>query len=120
MLRGMEGMPDAPPELAVAQQSAPAERADALEGEPPLNPDEPVFAQRGATSKSAVLMGVQPEAYSRIVKMDGYMTQGRFAVQGTETLIGTELAKDLGVTMSNANEVVNVFRRAFKRYPRGA
>ncbi|MBY0467243.1 MAG: carbonic anhydrase, partial [Burkholderiales bacterium] len=28
------------------------------------------------------------------------------------------LAKDLGVTMSNASEVVNVFRSAIKRYPR--
>jgi tetratricopeptide (TPR) repeat protein len=30
MLRGLDGMPDAPPELGVAQQSAPAQRADAL------------------------------------------------------------------------------------------
>ncbi|HEY9109394.1 MAG TPA: AAA family ATPase [Roseateles sp.] len=30
MLRGLDGMPDAPLELAAAQQSAPAERADAL------------------------------------------------------------------------------------------
>jgi carbonic anhydrase len=29
------------------------------------------------------------------------------------------LAKDLGVTMSHAGEVVNVFRNAIKRYPRG-
>lgn len=57
----------------------------------------PAFAARGGSNKSVVLMGVVPEAYGRIVKMDGYMTQGRFAVQGTETLIGTELAKDLGL-----------------------
>jgi carbonic anhydrase len=30
------------------------------------------------------------------------------------------LVKDLGVTMQNTNEVVNVFRNALKRYPRGA
>jgi len=30
MLRGLDGMPDAPPELAAAQQTAPAQRADAL------------------------------------------------------------------------------------------
>jgi carbonic anhydrase len=29
------------------------------------------------------------------------------------------LVKDLGVTMSHAGEVVDVFRNAFKRYPRG-
>ena len=57
----------------------------------------PAFAARGGSNKSVVLMGVLPEAYGRIVKMDGYMTLGTFAVQGTETLIGTELAKDLGL-----------------------
>jgi len=61
----------------------------------------PVFALRGGASKSAVLMGVVPEQYGRIVKMDGYMTRGRFAVQGTETLIGIELAKDLGVNVGD-------------------
>jgi carbonic anhydrase len=29
------------------------------------------------------------------------------------------LVKDLGVSMSHGDEVVDVFRRAFKRYPRG-
>jgi carbonic anhydrase len=29
------------------------------------------------------------------------------------------LVKDLNVTMSHSDEVVNVFRAAFKRYPRG-
>lgn len=61
----------------------------------------PVFALRGGASKSAVLMGVVPEQYGRIVKMDSYMTRGRFAVQGTETLIGIELAKDLGVNVGD-------------------
>lgn len=71
----------------------------------------PVFAQRGASNKSVVLMGVVPEAYSRIVKMDGYMTQGRFAVQGTETLIGTELAKDLGVGVGDKLRVATATGR---------
>jgi lipoprotein-releasing system permease protein len=61
----------------------------------------PVFAQRGGATKSAVLMGVVPDDYRRIVKMDSYMTRGRFALQGTETLIGTELAKDLGLNVGD-------------------
>lgn len=61
----------------------------------------PVFAQRGGATKSAVLMGVVPDDYRRIVKMDGYMTRGRFALQGTETLIGIELAKDLGLNVGD-------------------
>lgn len=61
----------------------------------------PAFAVRGLGNKSVALMGVDPEAYRRIVKMDGYMTQGRFALQGTSTLIGTELAKDLGLAVGD-------------------
>lgn len=57
----------------------------------------PAFAARGASNKSVVLMGVQPDAYRRVVRMDDYMLQGRFDVSSTGTLIGIELAKDLGV-----------------------
>ncbi len=72
----------------------------------------PAFAVRGTSNKSVVLMGVVPEAYGRIVKMDGYMTQGRFAVQGTEALIGTELAKDLGLAVGDKLRVTTASGRA--------
>ncbi|MDZ4163142.1 MAG: FtsX-like permease family protein [Burkholderiales bacterium] len=72
----------------------------------------PAFAVRGTSNKSVVLMGVVPEAYGRIVKMDGYMTQGRFAVQGTQTLIGTELAKDLGLAVGDKLRVTTASGRA--------
>lgn len=72
----------------------------------------PAFAVRGTSNKSVVLMGVVPEAYGRIVKMDGYMTQGRFAVQGTEALIGTELAKDLGLAVGDKLRVTTATGRA--------
>lgn len=72
----------------------------------------PAFAQRGASNKSVVLMGVVPAAYSRIVKMDGYMTRGRFAVQGTDTLVGIELAKDLGVGVGDKLRVTTATGRS--------
>lgn len=72
----------------------------------------PAFAVRGTSHKSVVLMGVVPEAYGRIVKMDGYMTQGRFAVQGSEALIGTELAKDLGLAVGDKLRVTTATGRA--------
>jgi lipoprotein-releasing system permease protein len=72
----------------------------------------PAFAVRGTSNKSVVLMGVVPEAYGRIVKMDSYMTQGRFAVQGTEALIGTELAKDLGLAVGDKLRVTTATGRA--------
>jgi lipoprotein-releasing system permease protein len=57
----------------------------------------PAFAVRGRASKSVALVGVDPDRYRRIVKMDTYMTRGAFQVEGTGAIIGIELAKDLGV-----------------------
>ena len=61
----------------------------------------PAFVARGASSKSVALMGVVPDAYRRVVRMDTYMTRGRFDVAGTGALIGTDLAQDLGVTLGD-------------------
>ena len=46
-------------------------------------------------------------------------TTGRFVGVGIEITMEDGLVKDLEVTMTGSHEVVNVFRRAFKRYPRG-
>lgn len=72
----------------------------------------PAFAARGTANKSVVLMGVDPEAYRRIVKMDGYMTQGSFDVLGTSTLIGTELAQDLGLAVGDKLRVTTATGRS--------
>lgn len=61
----------------------------------------PAFALRGRASKSVALVGVEPDRYRRIVKMDTYMTRGQFQVDGTKAIIGIELAKDLGVTVGD-------------------
>ncbi|RCS57084.1 ABC transporter permease [Parvibium lacunae] len=61
----------------------------------------PGFAIRGGASKSIALLGVQPEHYTRVVKMTSYMVRGQFQLSGTETIIGTELAKDLGVSVGD-------------------
>ncbi|MEN9844709.1 MAG: hypothetical protein RLZZ612_2538 [Pseudomonadota bacterium] len=70
------------------------------------------FAVRGASNKSVALMGIEAEAYRRIVKMDGYMTQGRFEVRGTDTLIGIELAKDLGLSVGDKLRIVTATGRS--------
>ncbi|OYW27748.1 MAG: hypothetical protein B7Z51_08660 [Methyloversatilis sp. 12-65-5] len=67
----------------------------------------PAFALRGRASKSVALLGIEPDRYRRIVKMDTYMVRGKFQVEGTNAIIGTELAKDLGVTVGD-----KVFLRA--------
>lgn len=67
----------------------------------------PAFASRGNSSKSVALLGVQADAYRRVVKMDNYMTRGRFDVTGTGALLGTDLAQDLGVTVGDKLRVTS-------------
>ena len=72
----------------------------------------PAFAARGNSNKSVALLGVQPEAYRRVVKMDDYMTRGRFDVAGNSTLIGTDLAQDLGVSVGDKLRVTSASGRS--------
>jgi lipoprotein-releasing system permease protein len=59
-----------------------------------------------------VLQGVQPDAYRRVVKMDDYMTRGRFDVSGSGALIGTDLAQDLGVSVGDKLRVTSASGRS--------
>ena len=61
----------------------------------------PAFALRGQANKSVALMGVDAARYRRIVRMDEYMLAGHFEVDGTRAVIGSELAKDLGIRMDD-------------------
>ena len=72
----------------------------------------PAFASRGNSNKSVALLGVQPDAYRRVVKMDDYMTRGRFDVTGSNTLIGVDLASDLGVTVGDKLRVTSAGGRS--------
>ena len=72
----------------------------------------PAFASRGNSNKSVALLGVQPDAYRRVVKMDDYMTRGRFDVTGSSTLIGIDLARDLGVTVGDKLRVTSASGRS--------
>ena len=59
------------------------------------------FALRAEASRAIALNGVDAERYARIVKMSEYMVRGVFDVSGTNAVIGTELAKDLGVGLGD-------------------
>ena len=72
----------------------------------------PAFAARGNSNKSVVLMGVLPDAYRRVVRMDDYMTRGAFALAGSGALIGTELAQDLGVALGDKLRVTSASGRS--------
>lgn len=72
----------------------------------------PAFALRGTANKSVALIGMIPDAYRRVVRMDDKMVRGRFEVSGTEALIGTELAADLGVAVGDKIRVATADGRS--------
>lgn len=72
----------------------------------------PAFASRGGGNKSIVLMGVVPDAYRRVVRMDDYMTRGRFDVGGTRAILGVDLAADLGLSVGDKLRVSSAAGRS--------
>lgn len=66
------------------------------------------FATRADARQAISMMGVDAQAYQRIVRMDKYLKSGRFDVSGTHAVIGVELAKDLGVTVGDKIRLVTM------------
>ncbi len=57
----------------------------------------PAFALRGAANKSVAVNGIAPEDYMRIVPLPDKMAAGEARLASTDVLVGTELARDLGI-----------------------
>ncbi|MCF8160618.1 MAG: FtsX-like permease family protein [Polaromonas sp.] len=66
------------------------------------------FAARADASQPIAMMGVDAQAYQRIVRMEKYLKAGRFEVSGANAVIGVELAKDLGVTVGDKVRLVTM------------
>lgn len=66
------------------------------------------FATRADASQPIAMMGVDAQAYQRIVRMEKYLKAGRFEVSGANAVIGVELAKDLGVTVGDKVRLVTM------------
>ena len=64
------------------------------------------FALRGTASKAIALNGVDADRYRRVVRIDDHLVAGRFEVSGANTVIGVELARDLGVTIGDRIRVL--------------
>ncbi len=59
------------------------------------------LAVRGDASRSISLTGIDPEVYFRIVRIPDYIVAGQPRVQTDDIVIGTDLAKELGVTLAD-------------------
>jgi lipoprotein-releasing system permease protein len=59
------------------------------------------FATRGSATRSVALRGVEPEAYTQVIAIEDHLQAGQFRLLGTEAVVGTELAKDLGIRVGD-------------------
>jgi lipoprotein-releasing system permease protein len=57
----------------------------------------PAFARRGQALKSILVIGIEPERYEKIISISDNIIAGEFKVSAGNTVIGSALAKDLGV-----------------------
>lgn len=58
----------------------------------------PAFARRGDVLKSVSLVGIDPVRYQKIIPLSDDIVAGDFRVGAGDVLIGTLLARDLGIT----------------------
>jgi len=59
------------------------------------------FAQQGTANRAVLLRGVEPDGFSRIIDIRSKVVAGRFDVSGTRAVIGTELARIMGLTVGD-------------------
>ena len=70
------------------------------------------FAARGTASRSVALIGVEPQHYARIVKLNEKMVAGEYRIVSGTALIGIDLADDLGVSLGDKLRVATAENRA--------
>ncbi len=61
----------------------------------------PAFALRGQARNSVALMGIEPERYLRIVRINDDLIAGSFDVSAGNAVIGSELASEFGLAVGD-------------------
>ncbi len=61
----------------------------------------PGFVLRGEVDKSITIVGIDPQPYSRVTKLDEKIITGNLTLNPDDAIIGIELAKDLGVSLGD-------------------
>lgn len=79
---------------------------DLLDGQPGVQAVSPLatgpaIARRGQARASIALMGIDPERYQRIVPVARDLVAGRFVIEGDQVALGTELARELGLSVGD-------------------
>lgn len=59
------------------------------------------FALRGQSDKSVAILGIDPNAYNKIIPLKDYIKQGQMRLNSDEAMIGQRLADDLGVRVGD-------------------
>lgn len=59
------------------------------------------LVERGSASRAIPVVGIEPDLYYRIVDLNEKIVRGKAPLTGTDILIGTELASDLGVDVGD-------------------
>jgi lipoprotein-releasing system permease protein len=57
------------------------------------------IVSRGNVGKSVTLRGIEPDNFGKIIPVFRKMVAGRFQLSGTDAVIGSELASDLGTSI---------------------
>ncbi len=61
----------------------------------------PAFVQRGDAIQSVALVGINLERYQQIIPLQEYLLSGQLRIGADDVLIGSQLAKDLGVQVGS-------------------
>jgi len=61
----------------------------------------PGFVVRGDATKAVTITGMEPESYLHLIALADKIVAGSADVSGSDIVIGTELAKDLGVALGD-------------------
>lgn len=59
------------------------------------------FASRAEVSKSIALRGLEEESFEQVIRIRRKITSGRFRVDGTECVVGSALASNLGLAVGD-------------------
>jgi len=72
----------------------------------------PGLAIRGDANKAVTITGMEPESYLRVIALRDKVVAGTADLSGSDILIGTELAKDLGATLGDKLRVTTALGSA--------